>query len=312
MGETTDRPWSANLRNIRMELHQLRCFLAVANLLHFSRAAEQLHMSQPALSTQIQKLEAGLGVRLFERSHQKTTLTYAGTIYREEARELLAMADGAVERAKRAAQGKIGLLRVGFISTAAAYVIPPLVAAFRKDYPDVELQLEHHLTAKQVALLANGLLDIGFLRLPLPDPGRLQTIPVHREVFKLFLPASHPLARRSVLQLTDLDGVEFVTYSRRNAPGFTAVLSKIMKDGGIRPSGTHEASDMYSLISLVSAGVGVAIAPASLMNYRMPDVAVRDIEGVRPSEIGLAHRDGIEHPVALAFKRMALAMYPCL
>lgn len=294
-----------------MELHQLRCFLAVADLLHFSRAAEQLHMSQPALSTQIQKLEADLGVRLFERSHQKTTLTYAGTIYREEARELLAMTARAVERAQLAAEGKIGVLRVGFISTAAAYIIPPLVAEFRKEFPEVELQLEHHLTASQVSLLTNGILDIGFLRLPLPDPGRLQTIPVHRERFKLFLPASHPLACRSVLQLDHLDGAEFVTYSRRNAPGFASLLSTVMQEAGIRPSMTHEASDMYTLISLVSAGVGVAVAPASLANYRLPNVVVREIEGIQPSEIGLAHRDGIEHPVALAFKRMALAMYPC-
>jgi DNA-binding transcriptional LysR family regulator len=153
------------------------------------------------------------------------------------------------------------------------------------------------------------MLDIGFLRVPILSPGPLRTILVHKEPFKLFLPAAHPLASRGNLALEHLDGVAFVTYAGRNAPGFAAVLSKIMQDAGIQPSQTHEASDMYTLISLVSAGVGVAIAPASLVNYRLPDVVVRDIQGVRPSEIALAYRAGIEHPVALAFMRMAVSMY---
>lgn len=197
-----------------MELSHLRCFLAVADTLHFSRAAEKLNLSQPALSTQIRRLEEYLGVRLFERSRQKTTLTYSGTVYREEAQQILAMANRSIHRARLACEGRIGLLRIGFISTAAAYVIPSLVSEFRRDFPDVELELRHHLTAEQVNLLNGNKIDIGFLRIPLPEQGELRTTPIHREPFKLFLPASHALSVQRDLTLRHLSGAEFVTYSK--------------------------------------------------------------------------------------------------
>ncbi|HEY0328449.1 MAG TPA: LysR family transcriptional regulator [Rhodopseudomonas sp.] len=291
-----------------MESSQLRCFLEVAETLHFTRAAERLHLSQPALSTQIDKLERELGVDLFERSHKKTTLTYAGTLYRDEARKILALGSRAVERARLAAAGQIGRLRIGFISTATAYVVPQLIAEFRKQAPHVELDLHHSLTAEQVKLLSSGELDIGFLRVPLPEPRGLSTILVHQEPYKLFLPATHPLASRPLLDWQDLDGADFVTYSQLNAPGVAAALALVMQQAGIRPAATHAASDMYSLISLVSAGVGIAIAPASLQHYRLPNVVIRDLQGIRPSEVALAHRDGIDHPAALAFIRTARAM----
>ncbi len=291
-----------------MEIVQLRCFLAVAEALHFSRAAEQMHLSQPALSTQIDRLEQELGVTLFERSHQKTTLTQAGQIYRDEARDILSLATRSVERAKQAAEGKIGRLRIGFISTAAAYVIPTLIASFRKDYPLVELDLRHHLTAEQLGLIKSGMLDVGFLRLPLLAPRGLRTILVHKEPFKLFLPASHRLAAQPDLELKDLDGAEFVTYSKRNAPGYAAAQSLVLSDAGIRPVAIHEASDMYTLSLLVAAGVGIAIAPASLQNYRLPGVTIRDLPGLQPSEVAIVHREGIDHPAALAFIRSARSM----
>lgn len=291
-----------------MEIVQLRCFLAVAEALHFSRAAEHMHLSQPALSTQIDKLEQELGVLLFERSHQKTTLTDAGRIYLKEARDILDIGTRAVERARLAAEGKIGRLRIGFISTAAAYVIPPLIAAFRKDYPRVELDLRHHLTAEQLGLIRSGMLDVGFLRLPLLEPRGLHTILIHKEPFKLFLPASHRLATQPDLELCHLDGAEFVTYSKRNAPGYAAAQSLVLSDAGIRPAAIHEASDMYTLSLLVAAGVGIAIAPASLKNYRLPGVIIRDLPGLQPAEVAIVHREGIDHPAALAFIRSARSM----
>lgn len=289
-----------------MEFSQLRCFLELAETLHFTRAAERMHLSQPALSTQIERLERELGVDLLERSPRKTTLTYAGTLFREEARRILSLRDRAVTRAQKAAEGQIGRLRIGFISTAAAYLIPPLVTAFRKQAPEVELDLHHELTARQVALLCEGELDVGFLRLPLRDARGLRAVRVHEEPHKLFLPAAHPLASAPTLELAELDGAEFVTYSKLNAPGFAAMLSQAMQQAGIRPAATHEASDMYSLISMVSAGLGIAIAPASLQHYQLPNVVIRDLAGIGPSEIALAHREGIDHPAALAFIRLAI------
>src|SRR6266702_5032223 len=126
-----------------MDLRQLRYFLAVAENLHFRKAAEIVHLSQPALTLQVRALEEELGVLLFQRNRHKTTLTAAGEILREEARSLLAAADRAAERTKRAARGQVGLLRVGFISTAASRVLPSIISVYREEHPEVELELRN-------------------------------------------------------------------------------------------------------------------------------------------------------------------------
>jgi DNA-binding transcriptional LysR family regulator len=292
-----------------MELHQLRCFLAVAELLNFSRAAEQIHLSQPAVSIQVRVLEKELGVKLFERTHQKTTLTDAGKIFQAEARNILEQAAQAVRNAQLAAAGKIGQLRIGFISTAAAHIVPALVSEFRKSHPQVELELRHALTAEQIELLENRTLDIGFFRVPIIEQGEIITIPVHREPFKVFLPSSHPLSHRSKLQLRQLDGAEFVVYARKNAPGFHDLLINLLKDAGAVPASIYEANDMYTLVSLVSAGVGIAIAPASVVNYRLPGVVVRDAGRLPMSEVALGYRKGLKHPAAQAFIDLTLAAH---
>jgi len=290
-----------------MELHSLRSFLAVAQHLNFSRASEQIHLSQPALSIQIRRLEAELGTALFERSHQKTTLTRAGAVFQEEARAILAQAGQAVRNAQLAAAGEFGQLRIGFISTAAAHLVPALVAKFRDSHPQVELELRHGLTAEQVAMLEAGTLDIGFFRVPILEQGGIKTIPVHREPFKVFLPASHPLARRRNLRLKHLDGAQFVVYARRHAPGFHDLILDLLKDAGATPAAIHEASDMYTLVSLVAAGVGLAIAPASVAHYRLPEVTVRDVGRLPPSEVALGFREGAGNPVAQSFINLTLA-----
>jgi DNA-binding transcriptional LysR family regulator len=292
-----------------MEIRQLRCFLAVAELLHFSRAAERVHLSQPALSLQIRSLEEELGVRLLDRNHQKTALTYAGTILRDEARELLARADRLAEHAVQAAEGKTGLLRVGFISTAAAHIVPPIVSRFRKTHPGVELELLHALTADQIARLENNTLDIGFFRLPITGHEEIETIPIHREPFMLLVPTTHALARRKNLRLADLKRSDFIVYARERAPGFHDFVLGMLQDAGVTPAVTQEANDMYTLVSLVSAGLGVSIAPLSVQNYRISGVVVRRIPRMPASEIALAFRKDSRHPAARAFINMALDIH---
>jgi len=292
-----------------MEFVQLRSFVAVAELLHFSKAAERVHLSQPALSLQIRSLEKELGLTLFDRSRQKTSLTIAGRVYYEEVREVLAQMERAMTRASEAAQGKIGRLRIGFISTAAAHIVPQLVMEFRKTYPNVTLELRHALTAEQVTMLKNRTIDIGFFRVPATESNDLKTIVVHQEPFKLFLPKSHPLGRRHDLSLKDLDGVDFLVYARKNAPGFHDFLLKLLSDAGATPAIINEANDMYTLVSLVSAGVGLALAPASVIHYGMPNVTIRDVAGMPPSQIALAFRSNLLHPAALAFIHLTLASH---
>lgn len=284
-----------------MELSQLRSFLALAETLHFSRAAERVHLSQPALSLQIRALEAELGVRLFERNRRKTEITEAGVVFRDEVATALAAIEHAAARARQAAAGKIGCLRIGFISTAAALVVPPLVTAFRKSHPEVELEMRQALTAEQIGMLRQGVIDVGFFRMPAqPGPG-IRTVEVHREPFRLFLPASHPLTGLAAPGLADLDGRDVVIYARRNAPGFHDLLLRMLKDAGAAPSTLHQANDMSTLMSLVSAGVGAAVAPASVGLFGPPGVAARDLPGAAPSVVVMAFRDDDRRPAVRAF-----------
>ncbi|TXJ16514.1 MAG: LysR family transcriptional regulator [Afipia sp.] len=283
-----------------MDIAQIRSFLALAETLHFGRAAERLHLSQPALSLQIRALEAGLGVRLFERNRRKTEITEAGAVFREEAAAALKALDHAAARA-RAAAGRVGCVRVGFISTAAALVVPPLITRFRATHPEVELEMRHALTAEQIEGLARRDIDIGFFRMPAsPGPG-IATVEVHRERFRLFLPEGDSLAGKPALSLTDLDGREMLIYARRNAPGFHDLLLRMLEDAGASPAALHEANDMSSLMSLGAAGVGAVIAPASVGQFGPPGVVRRDLDGLPPSVVVMAHRADERHPAVRAF-----------
>ncbi len=284
-----------------MELAHLRGFLAVAETLHFSRAAQRLNLSQPALSLQIRALEAELGVKLFERNRRKTEITEAGAVFREEAAAALKALDHAALRARQAAAGRIGSVRIGFISTAAALVVPPLVTRFRADHPEVELEMRHALTAEQIEGLNRGDLDVGFFRMPAAPGAGIATLVVHREPFRLFVPEGDPLARAPRPALADLDGREVVVYARRNAPGFHDLLLRMLDDAGASPATLHQANDMSSLMSLVAAGVGAAVAPASVGQYGPPGVVGRDLDGLPPSVVVMAHRADERRPAVRAF-----------
>src|SRR5258708_3828117 len=197
-----------------MELRQIRSFLSIAETLHFGRTAELIHLSQPALSLQIRALEEDVGVRLFERNRRKTTLTAAGVAFRDEAARALSQLDQAIRRAKLAANGKLGLLRIGFISTAGSEIVPDIFRQFRELNPEVEFSLRAITTADQVQLLETGSLDIGFLRLPIGEHSALDVVTVHRERFVLVVPASHKLAKRKRARLSEVSGQNFVMYER--------------------------------------------------------------------------------------------------
>ncbi|XWK65262.1 LysR substrate-binding domain-containing protein [Tunturiibacter gelidiferens] len=179
-----------------MELRQIRSFLSITETLHFGRTAELIHISQPALSLQIRALEEEVGVRLFERNRRKTTLTAAGFAFRDDAAAALSQLEQGVRRARLAANGKLGRLRIGFISTAGREIVPDIVRRFRELNPEVELSLRNIVTAEQVRMLETGALDIGFLRVPIGEHSALDVVIVHREPFVLVVPSSDKLAKR--------------------------------------------------------------------------------------------------------------------
>src|SRR5258708_26800591 len=260
-----------------MELRQIRSFLSIAETLHFGRTAELIHLSQPALSLQIRALEEDVGVRLFERNRRKTTLTAAGVAFRDDAAAALAQLDQAIRRARLAANGKLGLLRIGFISTAGSEIVPNIVGQFRELNPEVAFSLRAVTTADQVQMLETGSLDIGFLRLPIGGHSALDIVTVHREPFVLVVPASHKLAKRKKVRLSEVSGQDFVMYERPHPPWFPDLIFWILRHARIVPNVSQTAAELSTLISLVDAHMGVAILPLSAVKHSVASVIACDI-----------------------------------
>jgi DNA-binding transcriptional LysR family regulator len=290
-----------------MELRQIRSFLSIAETLHFGRTAELIHLSQPALSLQIRALEEDVGVRLFERNRRKTTLTAAGIAFRDEAARALSQLDQAIRHAKLAANGKLGLLRIGFISTAGSEIVPDIFRQFRELNPEVEFSLRAITTADQIGMLETGSLDIGFLRLPIGEHPGLDVVTVHRERFVLVVPASHKLAKRKKVRLSDVSGQDFVMYERSYAPGFHDLIFGMLRDAKVVPNISQSAAELSTLISLVDAHMGVAILPVSAVKHSVASVVACDIADRIPmSEIGMAARRRTRPPVVDNFRSVAL------
>ena len=290
-----------------MELRQIRSFLSIAETLHFGRTAELIHISQPALSLQIRALEEEIGFRLFERNRRKTTLTAAGFAFRDDAAAALSQLEQAIRRAKLAANGKLGLLRIGFVSTAGNEIVADIVRQFRELNPEVEFSLRNILTTDQVLMLETGSLDIGFLRLPIGGHEALDVVTVHREPFVLVVPASHQLAKRKRVRLRELTGEDFVMYERTWAPGFHDLMFGILRDAGIVPNVTQTVGEVPTLISLVHSRMGITITPLSVVKHSVASVvACNIVDRIPMSEIGMAFRKGTRAPVVDNFRSFAL------
>ena len=201
-----------------MELRHIRSFLSLAKTLNFSRTAEIVHLSQPALSLQIQALEDEIGVKLFERDRRKTALTAAGVAFQREATGGLVQLQQAIQNARLAAQGKLGVVRLGFVSTAGTYLIPNLINKYRTLNPLVEFSLRNILTADQGPMLEEGAIDLGLLRMPFAAGPNLEVAPIHQENFLIVVPSSHALARKSAVRLSETANETFVLYDRAHAP----------------------------------------------------------------------------------------------
>jgi DNA-binding transcriptional LysR family regulator len=290
-----------------VELRQIRSFLSIAETLHFGRTAELIHISQPALSLQIRALEEEVGVRLFERNRRKTTLTAAGFAFRDDAAAALSQLEQGVRRARLAANGKLGLLRIGFISTAGREIVPGIVRQFRELNPEVEFSLRNILTAEQIRMLETGSLDVGFVRLPIGGHSALDVVTVHREPLVLVVPSSHKLAKRKAVRLRELAGQEFVMYERTYAPGFHDLIFGMLRDAGIVPTVFQTAGEIPTLISLVDSRMGITILPASAVKHSVASVVACEIlDRIPMSEIGLAVGKRFRAAVVDNFRSFAL------
>jgi len=292
-----------------MELRHLRYFVAVAEELHFGRAARKLHISQPPLSMQIRALEDELGVILLKRTQRHVSLTQAGTALLGEARHILARVEQAVLTTSRAGRGEIGELVIGFISVADYNVLPLVLREFRRRFPLVNLTLRESTTDVQIRDLLAGRIDVGFVLPPVNDPS-LESISILREPLIAALPEKHPLARKTgKLALGKLKDAPFILFPRPYAPGLYDDVVSCCKAAGFSPRVEQEAIQMQTIVSLVSAELGVALIPASLTNLQRTGVIYKSLKDGSPlTEIHLARRRGDELPALRVFVDVAMQM----
>ena len=288
------------------DLWQLRYFVAVAEQLHFGRAAAALHISQPPLSRAIRALEERVGVRLFARSRRRVELTPEGTRFLEEAKRVIAQLERAVLEVGSMAAGAGGRLRLGFVSLADYGVLPGLLKAYKTARPGVELALREMLSPDQAAALAAGELDFGLL-LPPVAGADLEHVVVQRERFVAALPAQHRLARgvgkkAGRLAVRELAMDAFVMVPRAIAPGLYDIVAALAARAGFAPRIAQEAIQMQTVVSLVSSGLGVALVPASVANLGRRGVAYREIADAHPRlDLWLAWRRGTAGAAAREF-----------
>ena len=293
-----------------MELRHLRYFVAVAEELHFHRAAQRLHISQPPLSQQIRALERELGVTLLSRNRRRVALTAAGEGFLDDARSILAAVERASERAQGIARGSLGTLAIGFVGSAMfSPKLPQILREFRARHPDVDLVLRELPTTVQLAALVAGELDVGVIRGPVDVTeldGQLELMTIQRERLVAALPADHALAARRRLRPQDLRGESFVILTRREAPGLYAGLAAAMGEAGGLPDDVLEVAEMQTIISLVAGGFGVSLVPASVGQVDRSGVTFRPIAGPTPSiELEIAWRPGADSPVRDEFLSVA-------
>ena len=288
-----------------IELRHLRYFIAVAEDLSFSKAAERLGMAQPPLSQQIQRLEALVGHELFER-RPRVRLTAAGEALLPAARLALDQVERGVEATHRAARGEVGTVTVGFAASMILSVMPEVVRTFRKRFPAVQLRLRELSSAAQGEALREGRIDAAFLREPAPLEETLRFELILEEPFIAVLPPEHPLLSRRRIPLQELAGEPFVHFPRSVAPGLYDLVLALCQGAGFQPRVVQEAQEWLTIVGLVEAGVGVSLVPESFRRLKWGDVAYRPLDTPgASSRIMLGWRSDGERPAVDAFLRTA-------
>ncbi len=267
-----------------MELRHLRYFVAVAEELHFGRAAERLHVAQPAVSAQIRRLEEELGVRLLERSSRGVRLTEAGSVFLADARASLDHSERAARRAKRAASGEEGHVLLGLVGGATHGILTGVMGPFRERFPRVSLAPREMNTLPQAAALGTGHLDVGFVYLP-PDRNLdgLEAETFAEEPLVAALPESHPLAASTRVELSAMFKEPFVVVDPTQEPGWNEQLWGSREGVGFVPKVAVEANELSVALGVVAAGVGVALLPASARGMRTSGVVYRELAPPTPT-----------------------------
>lgn len=277
------------------ELIQLRCFVAVSEELHFGRAAARLNMTQPPLSRHIQVLERILGVELFHRNSRSVRLTAAGAAFRSEATRIVEMADGSIRTARAAAEGRLGMVSIGFTAASGYSFLPGLIGNVQHESPEIRLLLKEMVTREQLERLVTGRIDLGLLRPPVSRPD-LQSTRVVQERFVVCSHASVPPQDRP-RHLADFNGIPLISYAPDAARYFHDLLTGLFANARAEPRLVQQLSQIHSILMLVSAGHGFALVPESSTRLHPEDVAFSPLEDVEPIvELHAAWREQNDNP----------------
>ena len=286
----------------------LQYFIAVAEELNFSRAAERVHVAQPALSRQIQQLEDVLGVRLLERTQRRVSLTTAGTLYLERARDILGEIERASVDVRRIHAGEIGRLRIGFIHSSTYSVTPLILERFRSSYPEVELVLHEFSIPAQVQALQDRIIDIGILRPPV-DETQFGCLVFRNEKFVIAVPITHPLALRDSAAVSELKNSDWVFFNEKHSPLFHSRVVAMCERAGIQPNITQYATQIHTVTGLVRAGFGVSIVPEVVRNQPNQGVHFLEIEdNPPPVQVALAWRRDDKTPTVKTFRDLVAGL----
>lgn len=261
--------YNTNDMNQGLSLRRLEFFVAVAEELHFGRAADRLHIAQPPLSQQIRKLEHELGLTLFERSTRHVELTDAGRILYPEAKRLMGTASAIAHTAVQLRAGQRGFLRLGFVDSAAYELVPRFLHLYRSRWPDVELDLRHMSSDDQISALDEHELDLGIARAA-GDSTRIRSHVFAREPLFVAVHSQHRLYQADKVRLRELAGERLIGFDRNRSRSLHAELTSLLDANSVSYSPAVEATEYTTILGIVAAGEGIAVVPRGVRTFRPP------------------------------------------
>jgi DNA-binding transcriptional LysR family regulator len=283
-----------------MELRHLKYFLAVAEELHFGRAAARVHIAQPPLSKQIQQLEKELGIQLFNRTQRRVQLTEAGKVFQREAYKVLGCLEKGILKAKLAGRGDTGWLSIGFIGSSTYEVLPLILQEFRRKYPEVELILQEIQSTEQNQVLREGRIHVSFARFPKPDT-ELVFETVYKEPLVAALPQGHSLNKKKSLKLSDVANEPFILFPHRPSAHAENTI-RIFANVGLSLQIVQTVEEMHTALGLVAAGIGLTLVPSSMQKTKRKGIVYHNLTKPEPTlEMKMGYRADETSPVLSRF-----------
>lgn len=293
-----------------MEIRHLKYFLAVAEELHFGRAAAKIYIAQPPLSQQIKQLEAEMGVKLFNRTKRSVELTEAGKVFQREAYAVLERLEKGVLKTRQAARGEAGWLSIGFVSSINYEILPNVLREFRRQCPDVEISLQEMSIPEQNQSLLEKRIHVGFSRMPVENPAIISKV-IACEQLVIALPNTHKLNRKNVLKLSELKHFPFIMLSQNRPSTYYDYIMRLCAEAGFQPKIVQQVGEIQTALGLVAAGIGFTFVPASTRNLHREGVVYIPLTAPPPTiEMIIQFRRDENSPAFVRFLEVAQSLYP--